>query len=418
MRIAQLANFYSDTSGGLRVAVNNLGAGYRAAGHEVTLIVPGSRTRTGDGRAEIASPMLPNGSGYRVIVSGRAVRRVLDAIDPQVIEVHDKLLLRWVNPWARRHGIPVIAISHERLDITLAHFAPWAPRRLRLVVTRSIARRTVARSDLIVVCSRFGGEEFARSGAAVRLVPLGVDLETFRPSDIAEPNAKTQLVSVTRLSTEKLPSLAIDALAELRRRGVDAELTMIGTGPLHARLRRYAQDQPVRFTGFVSAPEVSAILGQADLALVPGPAETFGLAALEALACGTAIVGVLGSGASELITGEPDAGLPAKPDPREFAEATQMLLSVDRQTRRRAARAVAERYRWDNAVRAMLAIHVELTRRSSSTRTVRRVDGQDKINDDWQRLRQEEREERDARIREELERVDRISRTLSDERDS
>ena len=39
-RIAQLANFYSETSGGLRVAVDKLGEGYRAHGHQVTLIAP------------------------------------------------------------------------------------------------------------------------------------------------------------------------------------------------------------------------------------------------------------------------------------------------------------------------------------------------------------------------------------------
>src|SRR5204862_6858143 len=73
MRIVQLANFYAPTSGGLRVAVDRLRAGYRAHGDVPTLIVPGAHHRAEDCVIEIASPRLPNGSGYRVIVSHRAV---------------------------------------------------------------------------------------------------------------------------------------------------------------------------------------------------------------------------------------------------------------------------------------------------------------------------------------------------------
>jgi alpha-1,6-mannosyltransferase len=45
VRIAQLANFYSPISGGLRTVVDTLGRGYAALGHERILVVPGS-TRT------------------------------------------------------------------------------------------------------------------------------------------------------------------------------------------------------------------------------------------------------------------------------------------------------------------------------------------------------------------------------------
>jgi alpha-1,6-mannosyltransferase len=359
-RIVQLANFYSETSGGLRVAVNQLGQGYRAAGHDTTLIVPGGRGRMLDGRIEIASPSLPNGSGYRVIVSARAVRRALDAAKPDLIEVHDKLLLRWVAGWARPRHVPVIAISHERLDVTLAHFAPWLPSPVRARVAESVARGVLRRSDRIVVCSRFAAAEFA-SSPKLRLVALGVDLVTFRPAVVSHPDGgPVRLVCVTRLSAEKLPVLAIDTLAELRRRGVVAELTMVGDGPLQSRLRRHAGSLPVRFTGFVSAGELAALVGRADVALAPGPAETFGLAALEALACGTPIVAVRGSGASELTAGEPSAAIAAPADAVSFADATTGLLALDVGERRSAARRAAERLRWECSVNAMLGIHGEL----------------------------------------------------------
>jgi alpha-1,6-mannosyltransferase len=98
---------------------------------------------------------------------------------------------------------------------------------------------------------------------------------------------------VSRLSAEKRPDVAIATLAALRSRGVQAELTLVGSGP--QQLLRLAAGPPVHFEGFVTPERLREVLAGADLALAPGPAETFGLAALEALACGTPVVGVKGA---------------------------------------------------------------------------------------------------------------------------
>src|SRR5215475_11240269 len=117
------------------------------------------------------------------------------------------------------------------------------------------------------------------------------------------------IVHCGRLSAEKRPSSSIDALARLRLAGVPAVLVMAGDGPLHTRLERRAAASalPVHFAGFVPGPAaVAALLATADVVLAPGPVETFGLAALEALACGTPVV-VSGSSALPEVVG--DAGV-------------------------------------------------------------------------------------------------------------
>ena len=84
---------------------------------------------------------------------------------------------------------------------------------------------------------------------------------------------------------------SIDALPALRDSGVDARLVIIGEGPLRRRLERQAASLPIAFTGFLQDHStIAALLASADVALAPGPHETFGLAALEALACGTPAV--------------------------------------------------------------------------------------------------------------------------------
>jgi alpha-1,6-mannosyltransferase len=163
------------------------------------------------------------------------------------------------------------------------------------------------------------------------------------------------------LSAEKRPDIAIGTLNELHRRGISAELTLLGAGPWEARLRRQAGALPVSFAGFVRGVDsVAGRLASADIALAPGPAETFGLAALEALACGTPIVAVTGAATSELVSEPSGAGRAAELHPVAFADAVCELLAEPLTQRRAAARAVAEGYSWGHTVTSMQAIHARL----------------------------------------------------------
>ena len=119
---------------------------------------------------------------------------------------------------------------------------------------------------------------------------------------------QTLLVHCGRLSVEKHAHRSIDTVAALQDSGVDARLVVVGEGPLRSRLERQAARLPVDFTGYIGCRNtVATILATADVALAPGPHETFGLAALEALACGTPVVVSRTSALAEILT--PRAGL-------------------------------------------------------------------------------------------------------------
>lgn len=165
------------------------------------------------------------------------------------------------------------------------------------------------------------------------------------------------MVLCSRLSTEKRPGRALDALAELRRRGVDAALVVAGEGPLRARLeaRARAERLPAAFLGHIAdRSRLAALQASADLCLAPGPAETFGLAALEALACGTPVVASAASALAGLVGRGGDTALD---DGSSFADAVQRVLARPEGPRRTAARHRAEGYGWQPAVEAFLAAH-------------------------------------------------------------
>ncbi|MGE6726053.1 glycosyltransferase family 4 protein, partial [Streptomyces niveus] len=160
-----------------------------------------------------------------------------------------------------------------------------------------------------------------------------------------------------RLSVEKRPGTALDALATLRDRGVRATLVIAGDGPLAGALARRARERrlPVVFLGHVGdREELADLQAAADICLAPGPAETFGLSALEALACGTPVVASASSALPEILGA---AGGTAADTPETFADAVQGLLDRPEALRRAAARARAELFSWDRAVAAFLAAH-------------------------------------------------------------
>ena len=363
MRVVQVANFYGPRSGGLRTAVDRLGAEYRSAGHEVFLIVPGPRTErsqlhSGVVRITLPARLIPRTGGYRAVMP-RPVRELLEALRPDALEVSDRLTLRSLGPWGREHGVTTVMISHERLDRLVGQVLPnRAARRLADFANS----RTAANYDTVVCTTAFAREEFDRIGATnVATVPLGVDLQTFHPrrhstalrQKWATP-AQILLVHCGRLSVEKRVDRSVDAIAALCDAGVDARLVVVGEGPLRPRLERQAARLPVEFTGFVSnRRSVAGLLASADVTLAPGPHETFGLAALESLACGTPAVVSRTSALTEIITA--DSGASADNDPTAIAHAVREIVSRPEHHRRSCARRRAETFTWQRAADGMLA---------------------------------------------------------------
>jgi len=98
MRVVQVANFYGPRSGGLRTAVDRLGAEYCARGHDVFLVVPGSRAdrsrlSTGVVRITVPARLIPFTGGYRAVLPA-PVRALLVTLRPDA----------WKSPTASRCG--------------------------------------------------------------------------------------------------------------------------------------------------------------------------------------------------------------------------------------------------------------------------------------------------------------------------
>lgn len=363
MRIAQLANFIGPSSGGMKTAVERLGAGYADAGVPRLLVVPGprdARTSTEHGDVvQLRAPMV--GGGYRMILEPWRVVDLLEEFAPTSIEVSDKSTLMPVTRWARKRRVGSVLLSHERLDAMISLRTGLGVRAPVQVLNRVLVRQF----DAVVVTSRFARHEFrsvaASAGTALHRIPLGVDLTTFRPTSSRPRRGDVlRLVHAGRLSREKSPHLAVATAAALHRRGVPVSLDVYGTGPHRDELEELAGSAPVLFHGHVAGRrELARRLAAADIALSVCPGETFGLAVLEALACGTPVVTAAYGGARELVDAR--CGAWADPDPELLADAVLALAARPAEQARAAARARAEEFCWSTSVDSMLAVHEGLT---------------------------------------------------------
>lgn len=365
LRIAQLANFVGPVSGGMKVAIDQLGQGYVSAGHDRILVIPGPhddiQEAEGGVVVQVAAPRVSK--EYRMIATPGRALRILDRFRPTSVESSDKWTLSPVAGWARRRGVGSVLFSHERLDDMLSLLIR---RQFGVEAAVGALNRHLSKAfDVVVVTSDYSAGEFADTGARLFKVPLGVDLVTFNP-DKRDPDAVTpnpdgvlRLCYVGRMSHEKSPQLAVAAAVELHRRGVPMRLDMYGVGPDMEAMREQAGDAPVRFHGFVdSREEVARAFAAADISLSVCPAETFGLAVLEALACGTPVVTSDRGGAHELV--DETSGEAGTPDSTGLADAVQRLAARLGPELRIAARARAEKYTWQASVDRMLELHTML----------------------------------------------------------
>lgn len=373
-RIVQVANFVTPSSGGLRTTLTNLATGYARAGHEVIQVLPGPASQdvvAPWGRQILRrSPAVP-GTGYRVLHGGSGLTGLLDRLEPDRLEVHDRTTLRGLGHWAGKRGVTSLVVSHERLDRWLEQ---WLPRRFPSTAWADrYNAELAARFDVVLCTTAWAAAEFDRlpTPNLVR-VPLGVDLTGLHPG-AANRVWRTQqlggaqhlLVMVSRLSREKRPALALDTVAELVGRGCSVSLLVAGSGPQRRDLERRAAGLPISIVGYLSErSHVARLLACADLLLAPGPVETFGLAALEAMACGTSAVVNPASALPEVIGDS--TGRCAEGDPVAFADAVEQELARPAGQRRAAARTRAEQFPWAAMVAGFLGAH-GLARDSGTT---------------------------------------------------
>lgn len=374
--VLDVSEYFADVSGGVRTYLLQK-ARYVEARPDLrqVLVVPGAHDAIGSLSGvrcyRLHGPLIPTQKTYRFMLATRSMARIVAHERPDVIEVGSAYTAPWlIDRCTDELDVPAVWFYHSNLPRVVA---PKGSRssRLRRVGARLAARyvRSISRTVQVTIASSEFVERELRAFGVERIarVPLGVDAELFHPrrqAARAEARARAGLPAgplvlyAGRLSLEKDLGTVVRGWADVERR-TGATLACVGAGPDEAKLRAMAAGRRIVFLPFERDRETLADLyAAADLVVSPGPTETFGLAALEAMASGVPVLSCDQAGVAETV-GRSGAGAQfASSDPASFAEACVRLLQADLPALGAIGRAyVEEHHRWDRVFDRLFEVY-------------------------------------------------------------
>lgn len=228
--------------------------------------------------------------------------------------------------WGRYAGL-IARVPHL---VHVEHNTRERYTRWRLAQSRWLAKRT----DRIVGCSEAVRDRLLELGfppAKTIAIPNGISLQPFERADERPfPEREGGIVMVARLSKQKDHPTLVRAVALLRERGLRPPVLLVGDGkpkyrqPLGKLVAQLGLGEQVRFLGVIS--NVPEVLQTQQFAVLSTHYEGLGLAVMEGMAAGCAVVASAVPGVTEVIDDGEDGVLVAHADPRALADSLERLM--------------------------------------------------------------------------------------------
>ena len=250
----------------------------------------------------------------------------------------------WLSGWVGRKAAESWGVPHVVTFHTLAELKVQARAGEREFPFRSLVEKELmASARWIIAYSPREKEAMVRLYDApddhIQLIPCGVDLSLFKPLDIGEArkklglNGEKVIVYVGRIEPIKGLDLLLQSTAIMERKD-SLKVLVIGGDPKRdgevKRLKELAQELGIEnvmeFVGIVDQRLLPLYYNAADVCVVPSYYESFGLVALEALACGTPVVASRVGGLPAVVQHGRTGYLLSWRCPEPFADSLEVIL--------------------------------------------------------------------------------------------
>ena len=379
LSVLDISEFFGETTGGVRTYLLEK-ARYvqRKPLLRQVLVVPGARDEILESAGvrcyRLHGAPIPTQKPYRFMLATRSTSRIVAHERPDLIEVGSA----WCAPWlirlaTRRIDVPTVWFYHSNFPRIIAprpQSAGWLRRGASSAAWRYVrrlgrlVRTTIAPSETVVQELRNAGLE------NVVWVPLGVDLERFNPGrrdHAVETRRRFGLPSgrlamyVGRIAGEKDLDVLLRGWARVEQR-TGTRLVIVGDGPARrSLLTSFGGDQVIWLPFERDRDQLADLYAAVNLYVAPGPAETFGLASLEALASGNPVLSVDQGGVAETVRRSGAGMLYASGDSSHMAETAERLLGMDLSSLGARARHYAEsNHSWNAVFDRLFAVYQDV----------------------------------------------------------
>ena len=267
------------------------------AGVEVSLLVPqawpdaGSQVSLSEEPFPVLElPVRRPGDVNRHRYDPRDLRRVLEQVKPDLLDLHEEPFSTVVHQWLQAAGdLPVVGYTAQNID------KRWPP------PFHGYEKAAFERLSALYPCSRQAASVARGKGFAgqVEVLPLGVDDRTHYPGDQRHDDPVWTLLLVGRLVPEKGVVEAVEVLERVRRHH-PTRLVVVGEGPegaaAHRRAQQLGMGESVELKPWLDAAGLAEQYRRAHVVLLPSRAtrtwvEQFGRVITEGQAAGCVVVG-------------------------------------------------------------------------------------------------------------------------------
>ena len=360
------------STGGSGIVATELAIGLADRGHDVHVLSTEPPFRFPSGKRglafhEVSTPAYPlfREPQYALSLATKIVqvsrRHHLDVVHAHYAVPHAAAayLARQIMAAHPTDRVPKIMTTLHGTDITLVGSDPSYSETVAFCIDQSDGVTAVSESLREDTCTALG---IARE---IQVIPNFLDITRFRPLAVPRRDrSRKRLVHVSNFRPVKRIGALIEVFRRVRQQ-IPATLVLVGDGPempgARAQIAATGLEQDVEYAGEVL--DVVGLFATSDLFLLPSATESFGLAALEAMACEVPVIASRVGGLPEVID-DGISGFLHEPEDFDGMVASAVRLLTDDELHRRVAqagRAVAvERYSADRVVPRYEAAYEQL----------------------------------------------------------
>jgi glycosyltransferase involved in cell wall biosynthesis len=325
-------------------------------GHEVHLITMHQSVEDIRGNVYEHILYLPASIGYYLNVF--SLRRILNEITPDVLHAH---YASGYGTLARLCGYKPLLLSVWGSDV---YDFPEESRLKEYILRKNLA--SANRISSTSRCMKKQTEKYISSTMDIEVIPFGVDIGLFRP----DPNRDNDIINIgmlKRMAPKYGPSYLLEAFSLIYNKYPNSRLILVGGGQQEGELKQLAYKlgiiESCKFVGSIAHKEVPKWLNKFDIYCAPSILESFGVAVIEASACGLPVIVSRVGGLPEVVQ-EGQTGLIVPPkDVNALAQAMDTLIN-NKKLRMDMGRAgiefVRQNYDWEYCVDKMEQLYNQM----------------------------------------------------------